>query len=353
MLVQRTAACLPACLQIYEDEVEGWQVAGLTHKVAKSSAEMRASFNGGRANRDMTVSHTAAAEAARMDADALVGQPGMQAAGCSFLRDLFAWSLWRNQYGDHTAYTCWVPHTSHIYAPSTPPSHTHHIIGCAHPPSCAVRVCVAGWLQKEDVGSVHDRAAAIFTLYLAQFSPAASPGEEDRIVVSKLVRWRGGGEGGGMPRHSTHTRLHAWLWPALQACLTHPTMQNDPLAGFVRQAVDAKDGCCRVHTRTRMSMSMHAEPGVYSAAACGWLCLRLQMFVDMPGSERLADDPEILRLREGPLLNRSLHATGAVLRALHAGQGLYVNYEESNLTKLLAGEGAVVGGGGGGAGGRI
>lgn len=66
--------------------------------------------------------------------------------------------------------------------------------------------------------------------------------------------------------------------------------------------------------------------------------LPLQMFIDMPGAERLADDPEILRLREGPMLNRSLHATGAVLRALHAGQGLYVNYEESSLTKLLAGE---------------
>lgn len=30
------------------------------------------------------------------------------------------------------------------------------------------------------------------------------------------------------------------------------------------------------------------------------------MFVDMPGSERLAMDPEVLLLREGVLLNKSL-----------------------------------------------
>jgi hypothetical protein len=30
------------------------------------------------------------------------------------------------------------------------------------------------------------------------------------------------------------------------------------------------------------------------------------MFVDMPGAERLAMDPEVLRLREGLSLNKSL-----------------------------------------------
>jgi hypothetical protein len=31
-------------------------------------------------------------------------------------------------------------------------------------------------------------------------------------------------------------------------------------------------------------------------------------FVDMPGAERLAMDPELLRLREGPQLNKGLLA---------------------------------------------
>lgn len=43
--------------------------------------------------------------------------------------------------------------------------------------------------------------------------------------------------------------------------------------------------------------------------------------MDLPGSERLAEDPEILRLREGPILNRALHAFGATLRSLAEGPG--------------------------------
>lgn len=35
-----------------------------------------------------------------------------------------------------------------------------------------------------DLGSVHERAASIFTLQLSQFAPAAVPGEEDRVLVS-------------------------------------------------------------------------------------------------------------------------------------------------------------------------
>lgn len=30
---------------------------------------------------------------------------------------------------------------------------------------------------------MHERSAAIFTLHLAQYAPAATPGEEDRVVV--------------------------------------------------------------------------------------------------------------------------------------------------------------------------
>lgn len=40
---------------------------------------------------------------------------------------------------------------------------------------------------------------------------------------------------------------------------------------------------------------------------------RLQ-FVDMPGAERLAMDPELLRLREGLQLNRSLLGFASVTR---------------------------------------
>jgi hypothetical protein len=76
-----------------------------------------------------------------------------------------------------------------------------------------------------DLGSVHERAAGIFTVWLAQYAPAALHGEEDRILASRL------------------------------------------------------------------------------------------QFVDLPGAERLGMDPEVLRLREGVSLNRSLVALAGVVRA--------------------------------------
>jgi hypothetical protein len=70
---------------------------------------------------------------------------------------------------------------------------------------------------------------------------------------------------------------------------------------------------------------------------------RLQ-FVDLPGAERLAMEPELLRLREGLSLNKGLLALAACLRELaEAGRGGgapaagAVNVEASTLTRLLAG----------------
>jgi hypothetical protein len=42
-------------------------------------------------------------------------------------------------------------------------------------------------LQMMDLGSVHERSTAIFTITLAQYAPAAVHGEEDRVVVSALT----------------------------------------------------------------------------------------------------------------------------------------------------------------------
>ncbi len=41
-----------------------------------------------------------------------------------------------------------------------------------------------------DLGSVHERAAGLFTVHLAQYAPAAVPGEEDRIMVRGARVWR-------------------------------------------------------------------------------------------------------------------------------------------------------------------
>eukprot|EP00798_Chlamydomonas_sp_ICE-L_P019136 gene19136-25744_t len=101
--------------------------------------------------------------------------------------------------------------------------------------------------EKTDLGSVHERAASIFTIHLTQYAPSAQFGEEDRVLVSKL------------------------------------------------------------------------------------------QFVDMPGAERLAMDPEVLRLREGQLLNKGLLAFQSTLLNLSRDDSSkFSNYEESMLTMLLS-----------------
>jgi len=37
-----------------------------------------------------------------------------------------------------------------------------------------------------DLGSVHERSTAIFTITLAQYAPAAEHGEEDRVMVGAV-----------------------------------------------------------------------------------------------------------------------------------------------------------------------
>lgn len=37
-----------------------------------------------------------------------------------------------------------------------------------------------------DLGSVHERTTAMFTVWLAQYTPSALHGDEDRISVSRL-----------------------------------------------------------------------------------------------------------------------------------------------------------------------
>lgn len=41
-------------------------------------------------------------------------------------------------------------------------------------------------MQMMDLGSVHERTAAIFNIWLAQYAPAAVHGEEDRMIVSAV-----------------------------------------------------------------------------------------------------------------------------------------------------------------------
>eukprot|EP00877_Chromochloris_zofingiensis_P013932 jgi/Chrzof1/8793/Cz03g24220.t1 len=102
-------------------------------------------------------------------------------------------------------------------------------------------------MQMMDLGSVHERTAAIFNIWLAQYAPAAVHGEEDRMIVSRF------------------------------------------------------------------------------------------QFVDMPGAERLGMDPEVLRLREGVQLNKSLLSFAHTTRTLaQDGSTEFVNYDDSVLTKLLS-----------------
>lgn len=125
---------------------------------------------------------------------------------------------------------------------------------------------------------MHERSTAIFTITLSQYAPAAVHGEEDRVTV----------RGAGKP---------AWLDWAMHPCL--------PAQSAVHLGSTLATTCAPSPSRNK------AQDRV--SVCCLWWChvrtctqtSRLT-FVDMPGSERLAMDPEVLLLREGVLLNKSL-----------------------------------------------
>ena len=61
--------------------------------------------------------------------------------------------------------------------------------------------------------------------------------------------------------------------------------------------------------------------------------------VDMPGSERLLVEAELLRVREGAQVNQSLLAWATTLRRLANGAPpAMANHHNSVLTKLLSGD---------------
>ena len=58
-------------------------------------------------------------------------------------------------------------------------------------------------------------------------------------------------------------------------------------------------------------------------------------FVDMPGAEKLQEDAETLRIKEGTSLNRGILSFAEIVKMLAENQGDYVNYPASQLTALF------------------
>lgn len=58
-------------------------------------------------------------------------------------------------------------------------------------------------------------------------------------------------------------------------------------------------------------------------------------FIDTPGIEKLNEDPEVLRIKEGNSLNRGLLALSEVISTLSKDSRDFVRYEDSSLTQLL------------------
>lgn len=59
-------------------------------------------------------------------------------------------------------------------------------------------------------------------------------------------------------------------------------------------------------------------------------------FVDLPGMEKLHDDPESLRIREGINLNKGLLSVAELIRNLSQGMNDYVRYDQSAVTLLMS-----------------
>lgn len=58
-------------------------------------------------------------------------------------------------------------------------------------------------------------------------------------------------------------------------------------------------------------------------------------FVDLPGMEKLHEDAESLRIKEGNSLNKGIIALGELLNNLSSADGQYVRYDQSIVTHLL------------------
>ena len=58
-------------------------------------------------------------------------------------------------------------------------------------------------------------------------------------------------------------------------------------------------------------------------------------FIDTPGWEKLNEDPETLRIREGNTMNKGILALGELIRNIANGGGDYVNYSASIATNLM------------------
>ncbi|CAG9311298.1 unnamed protein product [Blepharisma stoltei] len=58
-------------------------------------------------------------------------------------------------------------------------------------------------------------------------------------------------------------------------------------------------------------------------------------FIDLPGMEKLHDDPESLRLREGINLNKGLLSLAELIRNLSQGTNDYVRYDASQVSVLM------------------
>lgn len=58
-------------------------------------------------------------------------------------------------------------------------------------------------------------------------------------------------------------------------------------------------------------------------------------FIDLPGAEKLQEDAESLRIKEGNTLNKTILSLANLLNNLSQNQVDYVNYDEGMLTSLL------------------
>lgn len=58
-------------------------------------------------------------------------------------------------------------------------------------------------------------------------------------------------------------------------------------------------------------------------------------FIDTPGAEKLNEDPETLRIKEGSTLNKGILALGELIKNLSSNKGEFVSYDDSTLTSLM------------------
>mmetsp|Transcript_452 Transcript_452/g.550 ORF Transcript_452/g.550 Transcript_452/m.550 type:complete len:1047 (-) Transcript_452:2300-5440(-) len=134
--------------------------------------------------------------------------------------------------------------------------------------------------------------------------------------------------------------LDEWEGPSVNHCTWLPTASASHLIDMYqlarRNRTDAANEFGPLHEKSTSLLTFEILQVTNNSAAneSTVLASRLQFF-DLPGAEKLHEDVESLRIREGTSLNRGIMCFSELTKQLNDNIGGFVRYDDSMLTAML------------------